>query len=89
VTVDPATTRSATIARQVLSELGIDPGRLQVGASIGDLVADVGEPVYIALVLGLERWLPEPFPEDLLDQIETVDELLDFAEIKLSRSSCP
>ena len=39
-----------------------------------------------ALVAVLEETLPEPFPEDLLESVDTLDDLYGFALVKASRN---
>lgn len=70
----------------------LDGWRLDVTAAdldrpLDDLVARIGEPAFAAIVLALEATLPEPFPEDLLAQIETLRDLMTFAAVKRSRLS--
>lgn len=76
---DPGLTR-------LMVDYGVDLTRVDPEARIDQFVLDHGEPAFAALVLALEDGLPEEFPEELLAQIDTLRELLEFAEIKRQRA---
>lgn len=69
-----------------MADLGIDLSRFPLGTSIDRFVAEMGEPAFAWLVFALESHLPQPFPEDLLQQIDTLDDLAWFAETKRSHN---
>jgi hypothetical protein len=72
--------------RAVLGELGVPPATVHHDVTLDAFTADAGELALAALILHLEADLPEPFPTDLLDQIDTLGDLLAFADVKRSRA---
>jgi len=77
--------RTRHLAIRFLEDCGVAYGDRTFLAPIGALVASIGEPMFTMLLLHIEGMLPEPFPEGLIDQVESLDELLLFADVKLSR----
>ena len=63
--------------------LNLDPQDLDVPLDV--LIQRIGEPALAVIILRLEQSVPEPFPEALLEQVETLGELLEFHETKRSR----
>jgi hypothetical protein len=69
-----------------MAGVGVDLRNYPPDTAIEEFIADVGEPAFAVLVLVLESHLPEPFPEQLLQEIATLDDLAWFAHIKLSHA---
>lgn len=69
----------------VVRDWRLDVTPADLDGPLDDLIARIGEPAFAAVVLAIEARLPEPFPEDLLGQVETLGELLEFAAVKRSR----
>jgi hypothetical protein len=75
---------SSAEVHHMLADLGVRPD-----ARIDDFVEQAGEPALVGLLLRLEEQMPEPRPLGLLEQVETLGELIGFAAVKSSRRLPP
>lgn len=71
--------------RTALRDLGVPAELVRPDVALDRIAAEAGEPALVVLLLHVESWLPEPFPVALLEQVDTLGELLAFAEVKATR----
>lgn len=76
-------------AEAVLRSWGVPEPLVRPETPIEALLRTAGEPALLALILAIESSLPEPFPVDLLAAVDTIADLVAFAEVKASRLPDP
>lgn len=70
---------------QALAGLGVDRRLVQPDVTIGSFVAAAGEPALTLLIMCLEETLSDPLPNDLIAQMDTLGELVEFVQVIQSR----